>query len=168
MPQSHPPSSIPTTSSICDFRLSRAMRAKLDYETNRRFHQFQQPYLCTPAQGRYNRPRRSSSESSRRSLQAYPLARTQEKSSTNLKVAPLAAVPHKSRDFRMILDISFQLQQPNTGLYNSVNSSDSTQNVPHHSQAVRSNVIPRIPWTMDRTKSTEPFLFAKVDIKDGF
>jgi hypothetical protein len=86
----------------------------------------------------------------------------------NLKVAPLAAIPHKTRDFRMILDLSFQLQRKDGVIYSSVNSADTTQGVPAHSQAELGNVIPRILWTLATSPHPSPFLFAKVDIKDGF
>jgi hypothetical protein len=34
---------------------------------------------------------------------------TKDNFPTNLKISPLAAAPHKSRKYRMILDLSFQL-----------------------------------------------------------
>ena len=40
----------------------------------------------------------------------------------NLKISPIAAIPHKSRQFRMILDLSFELKVNHTRL-KSVNDS---------------------------------------------
>jgi hypothetical protein len=38
-----------------------------------------------------------------------------------LKVSPIAAIPHKSKEFRLILDLSFWLQLKNGGFLKSVN-----------------------------------------------
>jgi hypothetical protein len=38
-----------------------------------------------------------------------------------LKILPIAAIPHKSRGFRSILDLSFRLQLKNGGILLSVN-----------------------------------------------
>jgi hypothetical protein len=40
---------------------------------------------------------------------------------TQLKISPIAAIPHKSRSFRSILDLSFSLRLKNGGILPSVN-----------------------------------------------
>ena len=42
-----------------------------------------------------------------------------------LKISPIAAIPHKSKDFRSILDLSFRLRLANGGVLASVN--DTTE-----------------------------------------
>jgi len=87
----------------------------------------------------------------------------------NLKISPIAAIPHKSRDYRMILDLSFQLQMPTdpTTVLPSVNQ--STQSVaPQHAMYELGNVVPQLIWLMATAPRTSPILFAKVDLKDGF
>jgi hypothetical protein len=86
----------------------------------------------------------------------------------NLKVSPLAAIPHKSRAFRMILDLSFQHHTAEGTKYDSVNSAPADPTVPEHSQNELGNVIPRLLWALAKGEPTTPFFFTKVDIKDGF
>ena len=86
-----------------------------------------------------------------------------------LKVSPLAAVPHKSRDYRMILDLSFPLQpDKDSAPYTPVNAIPPHPSVPTHSMAELGNVLRRIIWTLATTPETGPFFFCKVDLKDGF
>jgi hypothetical protein len=86
----------------------------------------------------------------------------------NLKISPLAAIPHKSRDFRMILDLSFALRADNRSPYTPVNAIPPHPAVPAHSMAELGNVLRRIVWTLATTTDTRPFFFCKVDLKDGF
>ena len=87
----------------------------------------------------------------------------------NLKISPLAAVPHKSRDYRMILDLSFALQPDATSPpYTPVNSTPAHPEVPAHSMAELGNVLRRIIWTLATSPDTGPFFFCKIDLKDGF
>jgi hypothetical protein len=87
----------------------------------------------------------------------------------NLKVSPLAAVPHKSRDYRMILDLSFPLQPTkDTPAYSPVNAIPPHPEVPSHSMAELGNVLRRIIWDLATSPETGPFFFCKVDLKDGF
>jgi hypothetical protein len=39
-----------------------------------------------------------------------------------LKISPIAAIPHNSKDFRSILDLSFRLRLKNGGVLDSVNN----------------------------------------------
>ena len=85
----------------------------------------------------------------------------------NLKISPLAMIPHKSRSYRCILDLSFQLKSKNT-TYESVNSATKIQ-APQKSMAQLGTVIRRIIYTMANNHNKKhPFCFSKCDIKDGF
>jgi hypothetical protein len=86
----------------------------------------------------------------------------------NLKISPLADVPHKSRVYCMILDLSFQLLV-NGNKFDSVNSSSDKSLAHQESMYELGNVIPRIIWTMALSKDkTTPFMFTKVDLKDVY
>ena len=85
----------------------------------------------------------------------------------NLKNSPVAMIPHKSRSFRCILDLSFKLKVNGTKI-NSVNETTTTQS-PQKSMAQLGWVIKRIITTMAHNYNTnKPFFFSKCDIKDGF
>ena len=85
----------------------------------------------------------------------------------NLKISPIAAIPHKSRQFRMILDLSFSLKV-NGAPIQSVNDASDKTLAPQHAMYELGNVIPRIIHTMAAAPNTGiPFLFSKVDLKDG-
>ncbi len=85
----------------------------------------------------------------------------------NLKISPLAAVLHKSRKYRAILDLSFNLRIGGVKLP-SVN--DST--IPlaaHESMQQLGQVLPRlIAAVAAAAPENGPIFFAKWDIKDGF
>ena len=49
---------------------------------------------------------------------------------TKLKISPLAMIPHKSRKFRGILDLSFKLKTKNKETFESVN--EATIKLAHH------------------------------------
>ena len=86
----------------------------------------------------------------------------------NLKVSPIAAVPHKSRKFRMILDLSYQVKINGKKLQSVNETSDKTL-APQHAMYELGNVIPRLIWAMATSHdTTTPFLFTKVDLKDGY
>jgi hypothetical protein len=85
-----------------------------------------------------------------------------------LKVSPIAAIPHKSRMFRMILDLSygFRLEEVD---HPSVNDSTTDTAAPMESMCELGRVLPRIIHALATTPTDKtPFLFAKLDIKDGF
>ena len=89
-----------------------------------------------------------------------------------LKISPLAAVPHKSRAFRLIHDLSFQLHHASGALpkkeYLAVNNFSDTDHVPHHSMFELGNVIPRLLHHMATADPNTPIFFTKIDIKDGY
>ena len=87
---------------------------------------------------------------------------------TNLKVSPIAAIPHKSRAFRMILDLSFSLRTLGTPIP-AVNDASDKSLAPHHAMYELGNVIPRLVHAMATTTDhTTPFMYTKVDLKDGY
>jgi hypothetical protein len=77
----------------------------------------------------------------------------------NLKVSPIAAVPHKSRLYRMILDLSYQIKINGKKLQ-SVNDTSDKNLAPQHAMYELGNVIPRLIWAMATSNdSVTPFLF---------
>jgi hypothetical protein len=85
----------------------------------------------------------------------------------NLKISPIAMIPHKSRKFRAILDLSFQMRMKGSKMP-SVNSATSIK-APQKSMAELGNVLKRIVHTMATNfNPNAPFVFSKCDIKDGF
>ena len=86
---------------------------------------------------------------------------------TQLKMSPVAMVPHKSRQFRTILDLLFSLRYKG-GAIPAVNDS-TTRQAPAESMVQLGNCIRRIVSTMaNNCDPQQPFAFAKIDIKDGF
>ena len=85
----------------------------------------------------------------------------------NLKISPVACIPHKSKSFRVILDLSFQLKANNI-TFPSVN--ETTEKLaPQESMVQLGNCVKRIIHTMEKNYDTDvPFKFCKLDIKDGF
>ena len=86
----------------------------------------------------------------------------------NLKISPIAAIQHKSRLFRMILHLAFQIEINKEKLL-SVNDTTDHTLAPQHSMYELGNVIPRIIWSLARAPDTGvPILFSKIDLKDGY
>ena len=87
----------------------------------------------------------------------------------NFKISPVSMIPHKSKKFRCILDLSFQLRNPRTGKkWESVNSA-TTKLSKQQSMGQLGQVVKRIVSTMaDHYDPSKPFMFTKLDIKDGF
>ena len=85
----------------------------------------------------------------------------------NLKISPVAMIPHKSRSYRCILDLSFQLKVNNKRI-SSVNLATVLQ-APKKSMAHLGMVIRRLIYMLaDNYNTKYLFVFAKCDIKDGF
>jgi hypothetical protein len=86
---------------------------------------------------------------------------------TNLKISPVAMIPHKSRKFRCILDLSYQLRHKGR-LLPSVNSA-TVKIAPQQAMANLGDTLKRIVTTMATHHNDNlPFMFSKCDIKDGF
>ena len=90
-----------------------------------------------------------------------------DKLPAKLKISPVAMIPHKSRAFRTILDLSFRLRHRGK-LMESVNSATVKQ-APAEAMVQLGHCIQRLIATLaDNFNPQKPFKFAKLDIKDGF
>ena len=86
---------------------------------------------------------------------------------TNVKVSPVAMIPHKTRSYRTILDLSFNLMIDGKKLP-SVNEC-TIPTAPQHSMKELGRVLERLVSLMAVAPSNSPdFRFSKLDIKDGF
>ena len=87
-----------------------------------------------------------------------------------LKISPIAAIPHKSRTYCMILNLKYKLKiKGKQGQFQSVNESTDKDLALQHSMYELGNVIPQIIWTLATAPDEDvPFLMSKVDLKDGF
>ena len=85
----------------------------------------------------------------------------------HLKISPLAMVPHKSRKYRAILDLSFILKLHGMTVP-SVND-NTVMTAPQHSMSQLGSVLPRlIAAVASAPVEDENIMFSKLDIKDGF
>ena len=86
---------------------------------------------------------------------------------TCLKISPVAMIPHKSKKYRCILDLSFTLHQDGKS-FASVNET-TTRLAKPEAMAQLGFCLQRIIAIMaDNYNPKIPFLFSKLDIKDGF
>jgi hypothetical protein len=86
----------------------------------------------------------------------------------NLKISPIAAIPHKSRKWRMILDLSHGVAI-NNKRHPSVNESTNPTIGPKEAMAELGNVLPRLIYAVATAPDVGgPILFSKIDIKDGY
>ena len=84
-----------------------------------------------------------------------------------LKISPVAMIPHKSRLYRCILDLSFNINYNNVSTIN-VNST-TTKMAPQKSMATLGTVLGRLINILALNYNPlVPFVFSKADIKDGF
>jgi len=84
-----------------------------------------------------------------------------------LKISPIAAIPHKSKDFRSILDLSFRLRLKNGGVRTSVN--DTTEKTaPAGAIDQIGECLSRIIHAFAEADDAAKIFMAKWDIKDGF
>jgi hypothetical protein len=84
-----------------------------------------------------------------------------------LKISPIATIPHKSKDFRSILDLSFRLRLPNGGVLASVN--DTTEKMaPAGAINQIGKCSSQIIHAFSEADKDAQIFMAKWDIKDGF
>ena len=84
-----------------------------------------------------------------------------------VKVSPIAAIPHKSRLFRMILDLSDKGQRRTDT--KSVNELTNEDTAPRLAMDNLGKVLHRFIYTVGTADPDKgPLLFCKLDIKDGF
>ena len=84
-----------------------------------------------------------------------------------LKISPIAAIPHKSKAFRSILDLSFRLRLTDGGVVMAVNDT-STKTAPQGSIDQIGHALKRIIHAFAEAGEEEKIFMAKWDIKDGF
>ena len=91
-------------------------------------------------------------------------------SKLHTKISPIAAIPHKSRLFRMILDLSHKGQrQTGPNRKRSVNELTDETAAPSHSMSQLGSALGRIIYAVgSQPESKGPIVFCKLDIKDGF
>ena len=84
-----------------------------------------------------------------------------------LKISPVAAIPHKSRAYRSILDLSFALRLDDGGTVPSVN--DTTQKLASQGAIGQlGHSLKRITHAFAEAADEAVILMAKWDIQDGF
>ena len=85
----------------------------------------------------------------------------------HLKISPLAMVPHKSRKYRAILDLSFSLKVFGMTIP-SVNE-ETIITAPQHSMRQLGSVLPRLINAVATAPVNKGnMVFSKLDIKDGY
>jgi hypothetical protein len=84
-----------------------------------------------------------------------------------LKISPIAAIPHKSKQFRSILDLSFNLRLKQGGVLPSVNST-TVKTAPKGAIDQLGHSLSRIIHAFAETDDDAVIFMAKWDIKDGF
>ncbi len=86
-----------------------------------------------------------------------------------LKILPIAAIPHKSRGFRSILDLSFRLRLKNGGILLSVNDT-TVKTAPKGALDQLGHALGRNIHAFAETANTADvkIFMAKWDVKDGF
>jgi hypothetical protein len=84
-----------------------------------------------------------------------------------MKVSPVAMIPHKSRAFRAILDLSFSLRLSNREVLRSVNES-TTLSAPAGAIDQLGHSLMRIIHAFAEAEPEDKVFSAKWDIKDGF
>jgi hypothetical protein len=86
---------------------------------------------------------------------------------TELKISPIAAIPHKSKAYWSILDLSFQLRLKNGGFRDAVN--DTTVKTPLGGAIDQiGECLSRIIHAFAAAEEDAKIFMAKWDIKDGF
>ena len=84
-----------------------------------------------------------------------------------LKISPLAMIPHKSRNFRAILDLSFPVKLNNDTVGPSVNDG-TTKTAPRGAISQIGHSLTRIIHAFATADPLAKIFMAKWDIKDGF
>ena len=86
-----------------------------------------------------------------------------------LKISPVALIPHKSRDYRAILDLSFSLRLESGKSIPSVNEA-SEKTAPRGAIDQMGHALKRVIYAMAEADlaGDEKVFMAKWDIKDGF
>ena len=81
----------------------------------------------------------------------------------NLKISPVAMVPHKSKSFRCILDLTFRMKKSDGAFWDSVNSK-TTKLAPQQTMTQLGTSIKRLVCTMaNNFDPSTPFIFTKLE-----
>ena len=86
---------------------------------------------------------------------------------SQLKVSPIAAIPHKSKAFRSILNLSFRLRLRSGGILASINDS-IVKLAPQGALDQLGHALSRIIHAFAEAEEDDKIFMAKWDIKDGF
>ena len=84
-----------------------------------------------------------------------------------LKISPIAMIPHKLRKFRAILDLSFAIRILNGTPMQSVNES-TVKTAPTGAIDQLGHLLMRIIHAFAQAEEDAKIFMAKWDIKDGF
>jgi hypothetical protein len=84
-----------------------------------------------------------------------------------LKISPIAAIPHKSKAYRSILDLSFSLALQDGTHLPSVNDA-TTKTAPRASIDQLGHSLSRLIHAFAEAKEDDKIFMAKWDVKDGF
>jgi hypothetical protein len=84
-----------------------------------------------------------------------------------LKISPISAIPHKSKEFRWILDLSFALRLSDGNTLPSVNES-TKKTAPRNAVSQMGHTLSRIIHAFAEADPDAKILMAKFDIKDCF
>ena len=84
-----------------------------------------------------------------------------------LKVSPMAQIPHKSRNYRTLLDLSHEVKRGKHLLAQSVNAT-TVPLAPEAALMQMGSVMPRIIIGMAQCPEDSIIYFCKFDISDGF
>ena len=84
-----------------------------------------------------------------------------------LKISPIAAIPHKSKAFRSILDLSFRLRLKNGGVLAAVNDT-TVKSAPKGAINQLGECLSRIIHAFAEADDDAKIFMAKWDTKDGF
>ena len=84
-----------------------------------------------------------------------------------LKISPIAAIPHKSKPYRSILDLSFSLALQDGTHLASVNDA-TTKTAPKASIDQLGHSLSRLIHAFAEAKEDDKIFMAKWDVKDGF
>ena len=86
---------------------------------------------------------------------------------TKMKVSPIVEIPHKSKAFRSILDLSFSLKLTPHGSVPSVNENSERASLGGAIYQIR-HVLLRLIHAFTEAPDCANIFQAKLDIKDGF
>ena len=84
-----------------------------------------------------------------------------------LKISPVAAIPHNSKPYRSILDLSFRLRLEDGGVIPAVNDT-TTKTAPQGACDQIGHALKRLIHAFAEAGEDEKVFMAKWDIKDGF